>query len=155
LSYANFLQLPTRWETPRPPCQCGGRFEAFCLPAPQLLSWHKNGCERGLIPWGEFDVLFIGGSTEWKLSRIAKQVSQQAIKRGLKVHMGRVNSYQRLEVAKDFGCSSVDGTFLTYGPDFNLRRLQSWVQRLDFDQSQLKFPDDCYHEFTLGEGCLQ
>lgn len=43
------------------------------------------------------------------------------------VHMGRVNSKKRLDTARAMGCDSVDGTYLTFGPDTNLPRLLSWL----------------------------
>ncbi|MFD8751647.1 hypothetical protein ACFV0O_11815 [Kitasatospora sp. NPDC059577] len=53
----------------------------------------QDGSEAvGLIPWARTDVLFIGGSTEWKLDPSAWSVARQAVDRGIPVHMGRVNS---------------------------------------------------------------
>ncbi|WP_405928098.1 hypothetical protein OG554_05250 [Streptomyces griseus] len=34
-------------------------------------------------------------------------------------------------IAEWFGCDSVDGTFLAYGPDKNLPKLLSWLDELD------------------------
>lgn len=94
----------------------------------------QNGCENGLIPWGEFDVLFLAGgpiagegSPEWKLSPVAQRLAEEARERGLTVHMGRVNSQKRLRIAEDFGCTSADGTFLAFGPDINLPQLADWL----------------------------
>ncbi|WP_224277322.1 hypothetical protein [Streptomyces sp. LS1784] len=71
----------------------------------------QDGSEAvGLIPWDQTDVLFIGGSTEWKLGPGVQSVARQAVDRGIPVHMGRVNSRRRLQLAKDMGCSSADGT---------------------------------------------
>ena len=44
--------------------------------------------------------------------------------------MGRVNSRQRMAIAEWFGCDSVDGTYLTFGPDRNLPRLLSWADEM-------------------------
>jgi hypothetical protein len=84
-----------------------------------------------LLPWGEFDVLFLGGSTEFKLGSAAARLAAEAIDRGLTVHMGRVNSRRRLAVAQELGCRSVDGTHLTFGPARNLRPLLRWLAELD------------------------
>ena len=62
------------------------------------------------IPWNRFQCFFIGGSTEWKLSRSAADLVTEAKKRGKTVHMGRVNSDKRLKYAYELGCDSVDGT---------------------------------------------
>jgi hypothetical protein len=44
--------------------------------------------------------------------------------------MGRVNSFKRLKIADDFGCATVDGTFLKFAPTQNLRRLLAWFDKL-------------------------
>lgn len=86
----------------------------------------QDGLEDLSVPWDEFDVLFIGGSTEWKLGRHARALIREAKARGKWVHMGRVNSAQRYRYAEHIGCDSVDGTYLTFGPDVNLPTLLSW-----------------------------
>jgi hypothetical protein len=91
----------------------------------------QDGSEHGLIPWGAFDVLFLAGSTEWKIGPAARQLAAEARARGLAVHMGRVNSRQRLRLADAFGCATADGTYLAFGPDQNLPRLLAWVDELD------------------------
>lgn len=86
----------------------------------------QDGLEDLATPWDEFDVLFIGGSTEWKLGHHARNLVREAKRRGKDVHMGRVNSAKRYRYAEAIGCDSADGTFLTYGPDVNLPRLLAW-----------------------------
>lgn len=90
----------------------------------------QDGCQTapGLVPWDEFDVLFIGGSTEFKLG--SEALCREAIGHGKRVHIGRVNSYKRMQWAKDCGAESCDGTFLTFGPDKNLPRLRLWFEKL-------------------------
>jgi hypothetical protein len=78
--------------------------------------------------WDLFDVLFIGGTTEWKLGQYARALVAEAKRRSKWVHMGRVNSERRYRYAHAIGCDSVDGTFLTYGPDVLLPRLLSWAR---------------------------
>lgn len=90
----------------------------------------QDGLEDLVIPWDTFDVLFVGGSTEWKLSPIAAGIVAEAKLRGKWVHMGRVNSYRRLAYAASIGCDSVDGTFLAFGPRTNLPRLRAWFDKL-------------------------
>lgn len=87
----------------------------------------QDGMELCHVPWGEFDALFIGGGTEWKLGPHAATLAREAKARGKWVHMGRVNSRKRLRYAESIGCDSVDGTFLTFGPKVNLPRLMSWL----------------------------
>jgi hypothetical protein len=86
----------------------------------------QDGLEDLEIPWNEFDVLFIGGSTEWKLGPAARTITREAKTRGKWVHMGRVNSERRYRYAHEIGCDSVDGTYLTFGPNKNLPKLLSW-----------------------------
>lgn len=80
------------------------------------------------VPWGSIDCLFIGGSTEWKLGEAAREIVAEAKRRGKWVHMGRVNSERRYEYARAIGCDSVDGTYLTFGPDVNLPKLLAWTR---------------------------
>lgn len=54
--------------------------------------------------------LFIGGTTSFKLSRAAADLSARAKGKGWWVHMGRVNSLKRIEHAHKIGCDSVDGS---------------------------------------------
>lgn len=91
----------------------------------------QNGCEDGLIPWDDFDVLFLAGDTGWKTGPIAEELSREAKDRGKCVHMGRVNSLRRLRIAEWFDCDSADGTFVAFGPSKNLRRALSWLDELD------------------------
>jgi hypothetical protein len=90
----------------------------------------QNGCENGLIPWDDFDVLFLAGDTDWKTGPIAERLSREAKVRGKQVHMGRVNSRHRLRIAEWFGCEFADGTYLAFGPEKNLTRLRGWLDDL-------------------------
>lgn len=91
----------------------------------------QDGLEDLSTPWDEFDVLFIGGTTEWKLGPAARALTDEAKKRGHRVHMGRVNSYKRLLYATRIGCDTADGTYLTFGPTVNLPKLLGWLTRLE------------------------
>ncbi len=90
----------------------------------------QDGVEFSDIPWNSFDVLFIGGTTEWKLGKGARGITYVAKFKDKWVHMGRVNSFKRLKYAQTIGCDSVDGTYLTYGPEKNLPNLLSWLDML-------------------------
>jgi hypothetical protein len=87
----------------------------------------QDGMESIEIPWEAFDAWFIGGSTEWKIGEASYELAQEAQRQGKWVHMGRVNSELRFRTALLFGCDSVDGTFLAFGPRVNWRRLQRWI----------------------------
>lgn len=90
----------------------------------------QDGIEGTEIPWGEFDALFVGGSTEFKLGEVAVEVIAEAKRQGKYVHVGRVNSRKRLFQFAELGVDSVDGTFVTYAPKQNIHRLLSWVEEL-------------------------
>jgi hypothetical protein len=87
----------------------------------------QDGLENMTVPWDTFDVLFLGGTTEWKLGHHARRLTAEARGRGKGVHMGRVNSRKRYRYADQIGCTSADGTYLAFGPDVNLPRLRSWL----------------------------
>lgn len=95
----------------------------------------QDGAEKGYIPWDNFDALFIGGSTEWKISECAATIAKQAKSHGKWLHMGRVNSLKRMRIAHSFGCDSVDGTYIAYAPDRNLKNIKSWL--LEINQQPL------------------
>lgn len=99
------------------------RIRALGFPAAFVA---QDGLEHLEVPWDEFDVLFIGGSTAWKLSPHAARLAREAKDRDKRVHMGRVNSGRRKAIAELFECDTVDGTFLAFGPDANLPRLLDW-----------------------------
>lgn len=96
----------------------------------------QNGAEAMVLPWDEFDALFIGGDTTWKLGPHARALTTEAKRRGKWVHMGRVNSARRLRYADAIGCDSADGTFIAFGPDQNLPKVMAWLRGVN-DQPAL------------------
>lgn len=86
----------------------------------------QDGIELLAVEWGSFDVLFIGGSTGWKLSHHAFTVAEEARRHGKWVHCGRINSAKRYRAWAPFA-DSCDGTYLAFGPDTNLPKLLSWL----------------------------
>lgn len=90
----------------------------------------QDGQPLTSVPWSTAGALFIGGSTEFKLSPQAHAIVNEAKIRGKWVHMGRVNSFKRLRLAADWGCDSADGTFLAFGPDKNISRMEGWFRRM-------------------------
>lgn len=91
----------------------------------------QDGLERLTVPWQAFDVLFLGGSTVWKLGAHARRLADAARARGKRVHMGRVNSLRRYRYADAIGCHSVDGTYIAFGPDLNLTRCLGWHRAVE------------------------
>lgn len=86
----------------------------------------QDGATVPAIPWGEVDAVFLGGSTEWKLSSAAADIAAYARARGRWVHMGRVNTQRRYRYAAAIGAHSVDGTFFSKWPDTSNRVAQHW-----------------------------
>jgi hypothetical protein len=75
----------------------------------------QNGATPQNIPWPDFDVVFIGGTTDWKLGPEAQLIAHVAIHEyHYPVHMGRVNSQTRYRYATQIGCTSADGTTAVY-----------------------------------------
>lgn len=73
----------------------------------------QDGLHLDIVPWKQFDVLFIGGTDQHKL-REAWPFIHEAKLRGVWVHVGRVNSAQRLETF--WMADSADGTQLAIEP---------------------------------------
>jgi len=96
----------------------------------------QDGAEKIDYPWDEFDCLFIGGARtkdpkdEWKVSPGSWELIRRARAQGKWVHMGRVNSYKRMEWARAAGCHSVDGTYIKFKPDVNVLLLNSMLANL-------------------------
>lgn len=84
----------------------------------QLRGWRvalacQDGQEHLPIPWPEIEAVFIGGSTNWKVSDHAAQIVKAAKALGKWVHVGRVNHPARFEHFKMLGADSCDGTGLS------------------------------------------
>ncbi len=81
--------------------------------------------------WSAFSVLFLGGDDDWKLGPAAAALTAEAHRRRRWVHMGRVNTRQRLRYAAYTGCDSADGTGMTRAPDKNLAQMLAWLREID------------------------
>src|SRR5262245_31073333 len=85
------------------------------------------------VPWPEIAAFFVGGSTEWKLGPQAEGLIAVAKARGLWVHMGRVNSQERIWEAARKGCDSFDGSSYSRWGD---RRIPEGLATVDATQGQ-------------------
>lgn len=103
------------------------RIRALGLPAAFVA---QDGATAATVPWDTFDVLFIGGSTAWKLSEHAYGLAADAKRRGKWCHMGRVNSWIRIRAAAAAGYDSSDGTCLTRNPPQYVREIAGWLDQL-------------------------
>lgn len=81
------------------------------------------------IPWDWFDCLFIGGTTEWKLSEASYALAKEAKDRGKWVHMGRVNSGRRMRAAQVSNVDSADGTHIAFKPTKRLGEVLGWLDQ--------------------------
>jgi hypothetical protein len=52
----------------------------------------QDGMASEVMPWGEIDVLFIGGSDQHKRGPEAESLAAEAKRRGVYIHVGRVSS---------------------------------------------------------------
>ena len=62
------------------------------------------------VPWDQIEAVFVGGSTEFKLGELAREIVGEATARGKWIHVGRVNSLRRIAYAKSIGANSIDGS---------------------------------------------
>lgn len=89
--------------------------EVFQRWAELLATWPlalvaQDGQEDLELPWDQIAAVFIGGTSAWKCSHCARSIAQAAHCLNKLVHMGRVNTPQRLALAIRWGVDSVDGT---------------------------------------------
>lgn len=90
----------------------------------------QDGADVETVPWDDFEVAFLAGSTEWKTGEQAYVMATEARRREKWIHMGRVNSWDRLDWASRIGCDSADGTFLKHGkPEEMVDRLANWLAK--------------------------
>ena len=74
----------------------------------------QNGADVNNIPWDGIDAIFIGGSSEWKTGDEVREIVEKAREKNMPVHMGRVNTLERMNKASNMLVGSADGTTLKY-----------------------------------------
>lgn len=115
------------------------RLRSFGVPAALVA---QDGLEDMAIPWSEFDALFIGGSTEWKLSQAAIGLIHEARRKGKWVHVGRVNGRTRISHFWHVGCvDSFDGSGVAIAPQNEMQVLVPHMRAL---RQQLPLLEDDY-----------
>jgi len=82
------------------------------------------------------DVVFVGGSTEWKWKTLATWTANFE-----RVHVGRVNSVERLTVCERLGVESVDGTgwFRDPSDTSKMDALEAWLGGFRTETQQPEF----------------
>lgn len=92
------------------------------LPAAYVL---QDGCQSADdVPAGA-SAVFVGGTTDYKLGAVVAGIVSELKRRGLHVHMGRVNTTRRIRYAAEIGCDSIDGTKWSRFTDTYLPQLQA------------------------------
>lgn len=87
------------------------------------------------VPWDRIDSLFVGGSTEWKLSQQTDEAIAEAKRLGKWVHVGRVNTLRRMRHFYDIGVDSIDGTTFSKWPDKYFPLALKWLRKLESQPS--------------------
>lgn len=91
----------------------------------------QDGLTTDQVQWDELAALFIGGSTSWKEGPDAAALIQSARKRGVWVHVGRINTERRLRHFDALGIDSFDGTQFSWFAETYIPR---WLDRLQYRQ---------------------
>lgn len=76
-----------------------------------------------------FDCLFVGGTNKFKLSQAAISCVRRARALGKWIHVGRVNSWDRMRYSAWLHADSVDGTHLKYERNVAINRILNWTKR--------------------------
>ena len=84
-----------KWSAHSGEVRCAGLKPAFAV---------QDGMTAKDVPH-DAEVVFVGGTTDWKWSTLAGWAEMFPW-----IHVGRVNSVEKLEVCADLGVKSVDGT---------------------------------------------
>jgi hypothetical protein len=100
----------------------------------------QDGCTVQTAPWCDMEALFIGGSTQFKLYGSIPLI-RGAKRRGLWVHVGRVNTLRRIRWAQQLGVDSIDGTAFSRFANTYLPRALHFMRGMD-DQQRLNFEMD-------------
>lgn len=70
----------------------------------------QDGLEKTVIDWNSFDVLFVGGTNDFKFSAFMVELIHEARSRRKWTHMGRVNSPNRWRYCAQLRFDSCDGS---------------------------------------------
>lgn len=90
----------------------------------------QDGFDAGAVDWSLVDALFVGGTTAWKRAEAGGYAAiREGKRRGLWVHVGRVNGAPFLRNVAAAGADSADGTQLTYRSMWP--RTRGWLDGLN------------------------
>jgi hypothetical protein len=89
----------------------------------------QDGMSLGEVDMRNPPALFIGGTTEYKLSETVREIVAWMGKRRIPIHMGRVNTQKRIEYAYQIGCTSCDGSGFSKWPDTRIPMGIRWIKK--------------------------
>ena len=81
------------------------------------------------IPWNKIQALFIGGSTEWKLSTESVNIIKEGQKKNKWIHVGRVNTPSRITLCKMLNVDSIDGTGFSMFADVQIKMYEQVISQ--------------------------
>ena len=119
-----------RWERYAPICRRYGWPLAFAA---------QDGLAANDVP-SDADVVFIGGSTAWKWRTVAKWCDSFP-----RVHVGRVNTLERVWLCDDLGAESAEGTGWMKNPNRRdqMGALQEWLAGIRRPEQLELLPGHC------------
>lgn len=124
-SLCRFLAVPDVVASARRTMECFEHWR-YRLTGWPLALVAQDGIEDMDIPWLGISAIFIGGSTQWKMSKAAADVVRAGKICGKWVHAGRVNTPARFEYFDNLGADSIDGTGLSR---------YSWMRTRIYDEA--------------------
>jgi len=89
----------------------------------------------------EVDAIFIGGTTEWKLSQDAIEIIRFGQKHDLHIHIGRINYWGRylhfakLKGSERFTCDGTVNRFIG-----RKKAIKQWLKYMENDRQQIRMP---------------
>ncbi len=154
---AKFRTRPLWIACPDVVADAGATWANFSIWQPLLASMDlpvalvlQDGLERfkwsARLPstWNDLAAVFVGGSTEWKLSEHAARLTLEAHERGLLCHWGRINSRKRIrfliheQQAGRCWADSIDGSGFSAFADVRIPKFIRWADAaMKHEQRQL------------------
>lgn len=89
----------------------------------------QDGMDRLSVHQFDPPVLFIGGSTGFKLGHLAADLTADWRAKGRPVHMGRVSTEGRVRYAADIGCTSIDTSGCSRWPEVMIPKMIRFIRR--------------------------
>ncbi len=108
-----------------------------------------------LVPWAEIGAVFVGGDDDYKMSDHVAMIAFEARRRGLWIHVGRVNTVRRLRHAEALHADSADGSGWARFRDAMLPRFSRWEaagRPVDLVGLVVKFSGDGAEDAEITEG---